>query len=168
MIQSLDNYVRLDILDDIMKLFFTKNPLAQINTKPDNFFDKKTIRVEYQNLLYTAEIYNHYYFYDNISNNRIKQLTIKLPYRYLYKNNRDNISHYFKISDDDILSKMPFLKKLKQETNANIKIYYCDDMNLYRRKICNIYFYRDNHPPFMSINLVPGNPITHLDFFSAF
>lgn len=143
-----ESVVDLDVLDNIIKIFFSKYSLSWINSKPVNYFDtKRYIKIKYfSDKKYQASIHNKYWILLNDTTHR--QLTIKLYFDgFICSLNKkaDNVQ------DKDTFC---FIRLLAKETNSRIE--YSFDI---KTKTADIrLFVSEQTTPYILIRLGHGNP----------
>lgn len=160
---SIECFRDLRIPDEMLKSFFSQFPLAYLLKNQNDFDKKKFVKIKYQGLTYIGSIDNYITLLSQETSHR--QLTIKLSHDGFKYSKRK----YFKakvcthdmgnwyVLGGEILNEMPFLQKLKRESDSILVFYY----NIKYARIDIKFFKNDeNEEPFMLITFESGNPVT--------
>lgn len=137
--------------DELLKLFFTQFPLGFLLKSHKDFDNKNFVKIKYQESIYAGSIHNDVTLLSQGIVN--KQLNIKLVHdQYIISKKR-----YLEYYSQDILNEMPFLKKLKDESNAILLYYFNRDYS----EIVIKFFETGKCDHFMMITFEGGDPISH-------
>jgi hypothetical protein len=159
--EEIKMYQDLSIPDNIVKAFDQQYPVHGFIGQ-EKLDTKRTIEYKYNNVTYTATVYNYLYGWPDTN----RQLTIKLSHdgfryhrrKFLASNLIWHGCDSFFILDHSVLNDMPFVRELKERLKAKTIVYY----SIKHRRM-DIRFKDTANKPILMITFEPGAPTNFIN-----